>query len=47
MPIDPLRNDLAALRALVSQLSSERDAAVAENRRLIEQNDNLRPAKRS
>ena len=42
MSIDALPNDLEALRALVSQLSSERDAAVAENRRLIEQNDNLR-----
>jgi transposase len=42
MPTDPLPNELEALRALVSRLSSERDAAVAENRRLIEQNDNLR-----
>lgn len=42
MSIDPLPSDLDALRALVGQLSSERDAAVAENRRLIEQNDNLR-----
>jgi hypothetical protein len=42
MPTDPLPDDLEALRSLVSQLSNERDAAVAENRRLIEQNDNLR-----
>jgi len=42
MPIDPLPNDLEVLRALVSQLLSERDAAIEETRRLIEQNDNLR-----
>src|SRR5215467_14893409 len=42
MPADSLPNELETLRALVSRLSSERDAAVAENRRLIEQNDNLR-----
>jgi hypothetical protein len=42
MPIDALPNDLDALRGLVSQLSSERDAAIAENRRLTEQNDQLR-----
>ena len=42
MPIDALPNDVDALRALVSQLSSERDAAIAESRRLIEQNDQLR-----
>src|SRR6516164_7696013 len=42
MPIDPLPNDLEVLRVLVSQLSSERDAAIEETRRLIEQNDNLR-----
>jgi transposase len=42
MPIDALPNDLDALRALVSQLSSERDAAVAESQRLTEQNDQLR-----
>jgi transposase len=42
MPIDPLPNDPEALRALVGRLSSERDAAIEENRRLIEQNDNLR-----
>jgi uncharacterized coiled-coil protein SlyX len=42
MPIDPLPDDVDALRTLVSQLSSERDTAVAENRRLIEQNDKLR-----
>jgi transposase len=42
MPIDPLPDDLEVLRALVSQLSSERDAAIEETRRLLEQNDNLR-----
>lgn len=41
MPIDALPNDLDALRALVSQLSSERDAAIAENQRLTERNDKL------
>src|ERR1039458_4545510 len=39
MPIDVLPNDLETLRALVNQLSSERDAAIAESRRLTEQND--------
>jgi len=34
MPIDAVPNDLDALRALVNQLSSERDAAIAESRRL-------------
>jgi hypothetical protein len=42
MPTDALPNDLDALRALVSQLTSERDAAIAESRRLTEQNDQLR-----
>src|SRR6202171_5545185 len=42
MPMDALPNDLDALRALVSQLSSERDVAIAESRRLTEQNDQLR-----
>jgi transposase len=42
MPMDAHPNDLDALRALVSQLSSERDAAIAESRRLTEQNDQLR-----
>jgi transposase len=42
MPIDASPNDLDALRALVSQLTGERDAAIAESRRLIEQNDQLR-----
>ena len=32
---------LESLRALVNQLSSERDAAIAESRRLTEQNDQL------
>ena len=42
MPIDAFPNDLDALRALVGQLTSERDAAIAESRRLTEQNDQLR-----
>jgi hypothetical protein len=42
VPIDALPNDLDALRALVSQLSSERDAAIVENQRLTEQNDSKR-----
>ena len=33
MPIDALPDDLDALRALVSCLSSERDAAIEECRR--------------
>ena len=39
MPIDALPNDLDALRALVSSLSSERDAAIEECRRVTEQNE--------
>jgi len=42
MAIDVFPDDLDALRALVSKLSSERDAAIAESRRLTEQNDQLR-----
>jgi uncharacterized coiled-coil DUF342 family protein len=42
MPIDAPANDLDALRALVSQLTSERDAAIAQSRRLTEQNNQLR-----
>ena len=34
MPIDALPDDLGALRALVSSLSSERDAAIEECRRV-------------
>ena len=41
MPIDALPDDLEALRALVSSLSSERDAAIEECRRVREQNDRL------
>ncbi len=41
MPIDALPDDLDALRALVSSLSSERDAAIEECRRVREQNDQL------
>ena len=41
MPIDALPDDLGALRALVSSLSSERDAAIEECRRVREQNDRL------
>src|ERR1700716_1100386 len=39
MPIAALPDDLDALRALVSCLSSERDAAIEECRRVREQND--------
>ena len=39
MPIDALPDDLEALRTLVSSLSSERDAAIEECRRVREQND--------
>src|SRR3981189_2495092 len=42
MPIDALPDDLGALRELVAQLSSERDAALEECRRVMEQNDRLR-----
>jgi transposase len=42
MPIDALPSDVDALRALVNQLASERDAAIAESQRLTEQNDRLR-----
>jgi transposase len=41
MLIDDLPDDLEALRALVSSLSSERDAAIEECRRIREQNDRL------
>jgi transposase len=42
MSIDALPNDVDALRALVSQLTSERDVATAESRRLTGENDQLR-----
>src|SRR6202045_4567750 len=42
MPIDAVPDDVDALRALVNQLSSERDAAIAESRRLTDENDQLR-----
>jgi transposase len=42
MSIDALPNDVDALRALVSQLTSERDVAMAESRRLTDENDQLR-----
>src|SRR3982074_2337428 len=42
MPIDASPDDLDALRELVAQLSSERDAALEECRRVAEQNDRLR-----
>ena len=42
MPIDASPDDLDALRELVAQLSSERDAALDECRRVMEQNDRLR-----
>jgi hypothetical protein len=41
MPINAVPDDVDGLRALVNQLSSERDAAIAESRRLAEQNDQL------
>jgi transposase len=41
MPIDTLPDEVDALRTLVSQLLRERDAAIAENRRLSEQNDQV------
>src|ERR1700731_2913530 len=42
MPIDAVPDDVDALRALVNQVSSERDTAITESRRLTEQNDQLR-----
>src|ERR1700685_2587135 len=42
MSIDASPDDLDALRELVAQLSSERDAALEECRRVREQNDRLR-----
>ena len=42
MPIDAFSDDLDSLRELVSQLASERDAALAECKRVTEQNDRLR-----
>src|SRR6202167_2914308 len=42
MSIDASPDDLDALRELVAQLSSERDAALEECRRVMEQNDRLR-----
>ncbi|MFZ0116995.1 MAG: IS66 family transposase zinc-finger binding domain-containing protein [Xanthobacteraceae bacterium] len=42
MPIDASSDDLDSLRELVSLLSSERDAALAECKRVTEQNDRLR-----
>jgi transposase len=42
MSIDALPNDVDVLRALVSQLTSERDVAMAESRRLTDENDQLR-----
>jgi hypothetical protein len=41
MLIDALPDDLDTLRALVCSLSNERDAAIAECRRVTEQNDRL------
>src|SRR5438105_3318688 len=41
MPIDTLPDDFDALRALVISLASERDAAVAECRRVSDENDRL------
>ena len=42
MSNDACSNELDALRELVAQLSSERDAALEECRRATEQNDRLR-----
>src|SRR5258708_10983123 len=42
MSIDASSDDLDTLRELVAQLSSERDAALEECRRVMEQNDRLR-----
>ena len=42
MSIDASPDDLDALRELVAQLSSERDAALEECRCVTEQNDRLR-----
>src|SRR5260370_33336738 len=42
MSIDASSDDLDALRELVAQLSSERDAELEECRRVMEQNDRLR-----
>ncbi len=41
MPTDELLDDVDGLRAVVRELSRERDAAIAESRRLSEQNDQL------
>src|SRR5205807_344676 len=41
MPLDPLPDDLDALRALVISLASERDAAIAQCRRVNDENDRL------
>src|SRR6266516_330969 len=42
MTVDALPDDLDGLRAVVSRLSVERDAATEQSRRLPEQNDQLR-----
>src|SRR6266516_4143273 len=42
MTVDALPDDLDGLRAVVSRLSVERDAAIEQSRRLTEQNDQLR-----
>jgi len=42
MTVDALPDDLDGLRAVVSRLSVERDAAIEQSRRLAEQNDQLR-----
>jgi transposase-like protein len=41
MPIDAVPDEIEALRARVSELLGESDAAIAENHRLSEQNDQL------
>src|SRR5438876_2467004 len=42
MTVDALPDDLDGLRAVVSRLSVERDAAIEQSRRRTEQNDQLR-----
>jgi transposase len=41
MPSETLPDDVASLRAMVDRLTSERDAALAANRKLSEENDQL------
>jgi hypothetical protein len=43
MPIDAFSDDLDSLRELVAQLSTERDAALAECKRVMEQKRSASP----